>query len=171
MFLLALALDKAPTSVACDPEGTWGLGLNWTRPRRDWLLLSWALTLPKWPFRSRLSPGPCLPISGNFIYRKTVSLLCVPPNATPPGGRRFIEVLTLLVCQMTPNTREAQAKDLAWDVCEGLCVLGVVWRCIIRLCGHKYLSLCFQTPRWKEHVTRLFLHVCVHVPMWSAFFW
>lgn len=47
MLLPALALDKAPASVPCDPEGTWGLGLNQTRPRRDWLLLSWALRFPK----------------------------------------------------------------------------------------------------------------------------
>lgn len=49
---------------------------------------------------------------------------------------------------------------LGADVREGLCVLGVVWRCIIRLCGHKYLSLCFQTPRRKEHVTAFFC-MCV----------
>lgn len=31
-----------------------------------------------------------------------------------------MEVFTLPVCQMTPDTREAQAKDLAWHGFGGL---------------------------------------------------
>lgn len=55
-------------------------------------------------------------------------------------------------------------------VYEGLCVSGVVWRCIIILCGHEYLSLCFQTPRRKEPVTPLpfSARVCARAHVVSA---
>lgn len=86
-----------------------------------------------------------------------------------------MEVFTLPVCQMTQTPGRLRPRTwlgmgLGAYVYEGLCVSGVVWRCIIILCGHEYLSLCFQTPRRKEPVTPLpfSARVCARAHVVSA---